>query len=128
LNKRIMTISSLLLALAGAACLFMPAELGAAFGTAASAIQVALLQVTGAMYLGFAMANWMARTLPIGGIYGRPVSMANFAHFFIGAMALLKYAMSNGFNWATASILAVYMLFSVLFGYVVFFGSSGAKP
>lgn len=122
-----MVISALLLALAGAACLFMPAELAASFGTEVSAPQLVLVQVSGALYLGLAMANWMAKSLPIGGIYGRPVSMANFAHFLIGAMALLKYVVSSGFNWPAASILLVYMLFAVLFGYMVFFDRPGAR-
>jgi hypothetical protein len=122
-----MTISSLLLALAGAACLFMPAELAASLDADGSKPLQMLVQVTGALYLGFAMANWTGKGLAIGGIYGRPLSIANFTHFFIGAIALLKFLPSGEINWPFATILAVYVVFAVLFGYLVFFHRSGAS-
>ena len=122
-----MTISSLLLALAGAACLFMPAELAASLGADGNRLLQGLIQLSGALYFGFAMANWMGKGLTIGGIYGRPLSIANFTHFFIGAIALLKVLPSGDISWPFATILAVYMLFAVLFGYLVFFHRSGAS-
>jgi hypothetical protein len=126
LSKLIMTFSSLLLALAGAACLFMPAELGASFGMEGNKLLQVLIQVTGALYLGFAMANWMGKGLTIGGIYGRPLSMANFTHFFIGAIALLKSVPLGEFTWSTA-VLLVYVLLALLFGFLVFFHRSGER-
>jgi len=122
-----MTASSLVMAIAGMAGLFMPAELAASFGADGNRLLQVLIQLSGALYLGFAMANWMGKGLTIGGIYGRPLSIANFTHFFIGAIALLKVLPSGEISWPFATILAVYMLFAVLFGYLVFFHRSGAS-
>ena len=115
------------MAIAGMACLFMPAELAASLGADGNRLLLGLIQLSGALYLGFAMANWMGKGLTIGGIYGRPLSIANFTHFFIGAIALLKVLPSGDISWPFATILAVYMLFAVLFGYLVFFHRSGAS-
>jgi len=121
-----MTFTSAVLAVAGAACLFMPAELAASLdGTGNRLLQV-LIQVAGALYLGFAMANWTGKGLTIGGIYGRPLSIANFTHFFIGAIALIKYVPMTEFTWPTA-VLSVYVLFALLFGFLVFFHRAGAS-
>jgi hypothetical protein len=122
-----MTVTSVLLALAGVSCLFMPAELAASIDAAGNRQLQMLVQVAGALYLGFAMANWTGKGLTIGGIYGRPLSIANFTHFFIGAIALLKFLPSGEISWPFAAILAVYVLFAVLFGYLVFFHRSGAS-
>lgn len=73
------------------------------------------LQLLGALYFGFAMLNYMAKDNLIGGIFLKPISVANFSHFFIGAMALLKYLLKNNspYLWG---ITIVYMVFALIFG------------
>jgi hypothetical protein len=93
-----MTVTSVFLGVAGLACLFMPADLATALAAADNRLLQVLIQVSGAMYLGFALASWMGKGLTIGGIYGRPLSIANFTHFFIGAIALLKYVPGSDFT------------------------------
>jgi len=122
-----MTLASAALAVAGAACLFMPAELAAILDAGGNRLLQVLIQIAGALYLGFAIANWTGKGLTIGGIYGRPLSIANFTHFFIGAIALLKFVPMSDFTWPTATILSVYVLFAALFGYLVFFHRPGAN-
>ena len=67
-----------------------------------------------------AMMNWTAKDSAIGGIYARPVSLANFAHFFSGTLLLAKYVLSNGFNVSIFLILVVYAIFASLFYWLVF--------
>ena len=63
--------------------------------------------------------NWMAKGVLIGGIYSRPLAIGNFAHFLIGAIALVKYAF--GFQDVAVWVLAaVYTGFALAFGYVFF--------
>jgi hypothetical protein len=41
------------------------------------------------------MLNWMAKGTIIGGIYNRPIAIANLTHFLIGGLALAKLAFNN---------------------------------
>jgi hypothetical protein len=79
-----------------------------------------MIQVLGALLLGFAALNWMNRGARIGGIYGRPVSMANFSHFAIGAIALLKGAIAANFAMEVTVAAIAYAVFGAWFGLVIF--------
>lgn len=86
----------------------------------ASASEALIVQAAGALYLGFAMTNWMAKDNLIGGIYSRPVAMGNLLHFFAVAMALLKVAATPQRTAAIAGLAAIYAAFAIWFGLVVF--------
>lgn len=90
-TKMMMTLSAAVLAVLGIAFTFLPEELAVYLGSEPGPFDVLQLQVVGALYAGFAMLNWMAKGSRIGGIYNRPICIANFAHFFIGAMAMFKF-------------------------------------
>lgn len=73
----------------------------------------------GALYLGFAMMNWMARSSIFGGIYNRPIVIGNFMHFGVGALALVK-AIRNieTHQEIIIALLIIYSIFAVSFAYV----------
>lgn len=52
-------------------------------------------QLFAAALLGLAALNWLSRSSLLGGIYGRPVVLANTAFYFIAAMALLRHAVGR---------------------------------
>jgi hypothetical protein len=84
----IMIATSAALAIFGLALLFLPAETVRLIGFAGgSALQ---LQLTSALYLANAAANWTARGLEVGGLYSRPLVLANYTHFFMGALILFS--------------------------------------
>ena len=118
-TKLLMTISSLILGVTGIFLSFLPEEVSHVLSSSAST--PVIFQILGALYFGFAMLNWTAKANLIGGIYSRPVAIGNFTHFLIGGLALVKFVLhaTNGtsFIWAWAT---VYLIFSVLFGYVLF--------
>ncbi len=131
-SKPILSASAVVLFIAGLALLFLPDEaaktvFGAASGAAGSALQ---LQLLAAGYLGFAWLNWGARVGAVGGIFGRPVAVANFAHFAIGATVVARAQAggaatdTGGAGWAIA---AVYLAFAVAFGWLVF-GATPRRP
>ena len=64
--------------------------------------------------------NWTAKDSISGGIYARPISLENFAHFFIGTLLLAKYGLSNGFNVFILLMLAGYTILATLFYWLVF--------
>jgi hypothetical protein len=114
-----MTSSALLLGLAGVFALFAPDVILSAVGAAAGTTTV-LIQLMGALYFSFALMNWTAKDSLIGGIYARPVSLANFSHFFAGALLLLRYQLSHEINLGVFTALLVYTVYAVFFYWLVF--------
>lgn len=123
-----MILSALLLALIGLAFTFFGAELAVFTGTGLSVTFQLFLQIMGALFFGFAMLNWMAKANVMGGIYNRPIAIANFAHFFIGGMALAKTVVQHpGVSYAVWALAILYALFALLFG-VILFRNPTKKP
>lgn len=125
-TKILMMSSALTMAAAGVLLEFLPHEVLSYFGASPAGVAPLFLQLTGALYLGFAMMNWMAKTVLIGGIYARPLAIGNFVHFLVGALAFLKHAFSGG-SPAVWALAAVYALFAALFGYVFYTHPSKVK-
>ena len=122
-----MTAAALLLALVGIGFSFFSAEILSLSGLSLSKASVLLFQLLGALYFGFAMLNWMAKGNVIGGIYNRPIVIANFAHFLIGGFALMKSLMKYPeLPWAIWTVGGLYIIFALFFG-MVFFGSPVSK-
>ena len=121
-----MTASSVVLGLAGLSAAFAPQELLAALGVPLTNTLPALIQLMGALYFSCALMNWTARGSVIGGIYSRPISIGNFAHFFVGTIVLVK-ELSNGANVFVLVALGVYAVFAILFWWLVFRHSSVVK-
>lgn len=117
-TKVLMMASALCMGACGMALSFLPQEILAWNALAQSALSVVLLQALGALYLGFAALNWMARANLIGGIYSRPVALANFLHFAVLAVVLLKAV--PGLPVAWLALCLVYCLFAIWFGLVLF--------
>ncbi len=119
-TKAIMIGSACFLMVLGLGATFAPQELLAAWGLPDQALAVLLVQAAGALYFGFALMNWMAKDVLIGGIYSRPVALGNFMHFFVMAGALVKALMVGQRSvviWVGA---VIYVVFAMLFGQVVF--------
>ncbi|MCA1798872.1 MAG: hypothetical protein LC632_05250 [Xanthomonadaceae bacterium] len=115
----LMGLSALMMAVIGLAATFAPGELLAAVGADVGAWSKLLVQLAGALYLGFGMVNWMARGSLIGGIYGRPVATGNLVHFVVMAFALSRAALVEP---APALVVAavVYGAFALWFAFVAF--------
>ena len=98
---------------------FMPQEVLALHNSPADNATVLLLQMAGGAYFGFAMLNWMARGILIGGIYARPVASGNFLHFTMVAISLIKASIA--FTALPLAIsAAVFSVFAIWFGFVMF--------
>ena len=125
-TKLLMTSSALILGLAGVFALFAPDVLLSTQGAAVTGNLSVMIQLMGALYFSFALMNWTAKDSLIGGIYARPVSLANFSHFFTGALLLLKHQLSNEMNLSTLAALIVYAVYAACFYWLVF-RSTGIK-
>ena len=94
-TKLLMTTSSLFMGLIGITLTFIPDEVLKTLGQTPTSTLNLFLQLTGALYFGFSITNWMAKTVLIGGIYARPLSIGNFSHFLIAGLALIKVSMNT---------------------------------
>ena len=119
-TKVLMIVSASVLAVLGLAASFVPREILIFFGARPDPLPVLFVQITGALYLGFAMLNWMAREGLIGGIYGRPVAFGNFMHFTVVALAMLKALIAGPRPPVVIAFAVVYWMFCVGFGWVLF--------
>jgi hypothetical protein len=114
-----MILSAALMAIMGLAASFTPQEVLGLHGTVPDNATVLLVQMAGAVYLGFAMLNWTARGILIGGIYARPVALGNLLHFTMVAITLIKAAIEFAVVPLGVSA-AVFSVFAIWFGLVVF--------
>ena len=115
-TRLLMAASALFLFCLGAVLTFAPSETVAKAGGPHVPLLVALAQACGALYLGFAILNWMAKENLIGGIYSRPVAMGNFLHFFAVAMALLKSFPVLPHAPGIIALVVLYVCFAISFG------------
>jgi hypothetical protein len=122
-----MGASALAMGLAGIAGSFLPHELLVRMGVPAAGLLPTLVQLYGALLLGFAAVNWMAKDSLIGGIYNRPVALGNLLHFATGAITLVKFVIGGGTTPMFVIIATVlYVAFAAAFAVVVF--GSPVKP
>ena len=118
-TRVLMSLSAVFMAIIGLAFSFMPQEVLGLHGTVPDNATVLFVQMAGAVYLGFAMLNWTARGILIGGIYAKPVAAGNFLHFVMVAITLIKAAVA--FDALPLAIsAAVFSVFAIWFGLVMF--------
>ena len=115
-----MISSCIFLGAQGIILTFMPDEIISGLSIIPEPISILLLQLLGALYLGFAMLNWMTKASLIGGIYNRPLAIGNFMHFAVGALALVKIINKiDDHLEIIISFTVVYSVYAILFGYVL---------
>lgn len=118
-TKLLMIASSVFMGLIGLTLTFLPDKVLTTIGQMPNSTLNLILQITGALYFGFAITNWMAKTVLIGGIYARPLSIGNFCHFLIAGLALIKVSMNVTMaNTYIYTLTFFYALFAILFGYI----------
>lgn len=120
-TKWIMITTSLLLGVSGIALTFAPDLIIGSLGVNPSQVSIILGQILGALYFGFATLNWMTKESLIGGIYNRPIAVANFTHFMIAGLALVKASISNPqIPILLILVSGVYAVLALLFGILLF--------
>ena len=119
-TKLVMAVSGVLMAFAGSALIFFSEYFCEYVGAAHNGPLLLILQILGGLYFGFAMLNWTAKSNLIGGIYSRPVAIANFAHFMIGGLALTKGVFVVENTLSVGAVAFVYIVFALIFGKITF--------
>jgi hypothetical protein len=125
--QRFMEGTAIVLGVAALSLIFAPELALARLSIAPTPAASALAQLYGAAMFGLAMTSWIARTMLLGGIYGKAVVSGGFAHALVGAFALaqmLRASSGNALVWVAC---AVYVLLAIGFG-TLMFGRGPAAP
>jgi hypothetical protein len=116
-----MAACAVTLGVAGAILIFAPEWALLNLGIDSSPTSLLLAQVTGGLYFGYGIVNWMAKHNLIGGIYNRPLALGNFTHFFIVGLSVVKALISNRELPKTIWVAgAMYIIFGLLFLVILF--------
>jgi len=128
-TKTLMIISAIFLAVNGFVFSFFPNEISVLLTNDDNHIFTLILQILGALYLGFSYINWMSKNSLIGGIYNKPLLIGNFLHFLTASMALIKlvFKFENNLQLILSYII-IYCLFTLFFGHVFFTNPFSNKP
>ena len=120
-TKSLMTLSALIFAFIGISLIFFPKEILENLELRVSNSLELLMQIIGSFYFAFAILNWMSKGSIIGGIYNRPIVIANLTHFTIAGLALIKGILSYfSLSYIIWIIAIIYSIFAILFGILVF--------
>lgn len=79
-------------------------------------------QLLGASWLAVGSLNWLSRSVLLGGIYGRPVVLANLALYFIGAMVLLRIVAADTVPIEVWFAFAPFVIFAIIYGWLLLRG------
>ena len=118
-TKALMVVTAIFLALLGILTSFFPYAVLAQHGTDPDGPTILLIEMMGATYLGFALLNYTARGVIMGGIYARPLALGNFLHFAMVAVTLAREAIDHQVAQLAGSA-TVFGLFALAFGWVLF--------
>jgi len=120
-TNTLMIISAIFLAISGFGFTFFPNEISVLLINDDNHFSILILQILGALYLGFSYINWMSKNSLIGGIYNKPLLIGNTLHFLTASMAMLKlvFELENNLQ-LIISYTIIYCLFTLSFVYGFF--------
>lgn len=79
-------------------------------------------QLLAAAWLGLGALNWLSRATLLGGIYGRPVVMANAVLYFVAATVLAKIVVRRDAPPALWGLVVPIAIFAGVYGWLLFRG------
>jgi hypothetical protein len=118
-SKSLLAASAVYMGAAGLGLTFMAEELLRHVRQPDAPILMVFVQTVGALYLAFAVLNWLLRGSIVGGIYGRPLALANLLHFLMVAIMLVRWAVA-GAPPGIIVLAGIYAAFAVGFAAVMF--------
>jgi len=114
-----MSASAILLGGAGVCLLFISGEILIYLNEVPTPSAQLTLQILGGLYFSFSMLNWMTRSSIIGGIYNRPIAIANLTHFFIAGISIIKFLFANPNQPSIVWVIAIcFIAFAISFGII----------
>jgi hypothetical protein len=112
----LLTASAVVYFIAALPAIFAGDELLDWAGAVGTPVELALLQLLGAAIFSLAMLNWMNRYSVTGGIFGRPLVVANLTNSAISALMLIHLSRQVGLSAALGIALGFYAVIALAFG------------
>ncbi|MBA2684284.1 MAG: hypothetical protein H0U66_07335 [Gemmatimonadaceae bacterium] len=125
--QRFMEATSLVLGATALALIFAPEVVLARFAAEPFGAASLLAKLYGAALFGLALTSWFARTMLLGGIYGKAIVTGGFGHALVGVFALLHEVRASGGTVYLWGACAIYAALAIGFGYLMF-GPGPAAP
>lgn len=116
MTRLIMISSASYYAMLGLLLTFLPQEIYQWLDVKSENFHYLVAQALGASFLALAILNWYTRNNILGGIYGKPLTLANFLYFFVTLMTGLK-ADGGPLIYMLTTICGI---FAAFFGYITF--------
>jgi hypothetical protein len=79
-------------------------------------------QLLAAAWLAVGALNWLSRSSLLGGIYGRPVVLANLVLYFVATTVLSKIVVGRDAPPALRAAAVPIVVFAVVYGWLLFRG------
>jgi len=117
--------SAILLMGFGIVTLFAPVEIASFLGRSGQTTSPVVVQLLGGALFAMGTLDWMNRYATIGGIFGRPVVVANLTIFFISTTTLARHALATGSGIAVWGVAAICAILAVLFARLMFSSPRG---
>jgi hypothetical protein len=115
--------SALLLGVAGFAFVFAPREMLALLAPGTPRAAAWIGQLLGAALVGLACLNWFNRQTVLGGIYARPVVLANMVFYLVGALSIFGASIALTATRPVAQgVAAVLGVFAACYSWLLFRG------
>lgn len=120
-SRIILTASAVFLFGLGIVFDFLPQETAAVLGLPALPLVSLLVQLLAGPLLAMGLLNWFNKTRPMGGIYARPLALANFLLFLVSAVPLLRISVHGAVPLLVKVAAAVFAAFALAFVWLLFF-------
>ena len=120
-SKIVITASAVFLIGVGLALNFLPQETAAALELGGAPGAVVLVQVLSAAFLGVGFLNWLSKENAMGGIYGRPLALANILLFGVSGISLDRAAAHASTLPSIRVAAIVFTAFALGFAWLMFF-------
>lgn len=120
LVQRFMEGTALVLGAAAITLIFAPELAVARLAIEPGSAAIPLAQLYGAALFGLALTAWLARTMLLGGIYGKAVVAGGFGHALVGVFALIHAVRASSGNTLLWAACALYALLAIGFGTMMF--------
>jgi hypothetical protein len=128
ISSRLSRVSAAVLLFGGSALLFAPDVLLPVLVPGFPPTAAWLGQLLAAAWLGVAALNWLQRAAVLGGIYGRPVVLANLVLYFVSALSLLRAVVGGGAPGAAWGALALAAPLATAYGALLLRGPFDSLP
>ena len=127
-GRGILILSAAMLLLVGGAGLFAAREAATWLGAPDAGPTSVIVQIAASAMLGLAVMNWLSRKTRIGGIYARPLCLANLLFFASSALCVGKAVFAKQLPDSWLALVAGFSALSVAFVWLAFLHDPLAEP